>query len=95
MSRHLLAADGKIKLTGAAEKLSRWQEHFCEVCNIPSAVTEQTLETISEAQQSSVTQADNEALSVVPSKEEIREAISQLKSGKADMIVAELLKLGG
>ena len=97
VSTALLAADGKTRLTSSSEKLDRWQEHFCDVCNIPSAVTDQTLEAIPEVTQSEVSQTDNETLSMVSREEEIREAIGQLKSGRApgeDMIVAELLKLG-
>ena len=40
---------------------------------------------------------DKEAMSIVPSEEEIRDATGQLKSGRAsgvDVIPAELLKLG-
>ena len=97
VSTALLAADGRTKLTGISEKLERWREHFSHVSDIHSEVTEQALEDVPVAPLATAAAVDNEDMSMVPSEEEIRDAIGQLRSGRAsgeDMISAELLKLG-
>ena len=55
------------------------------------------METVPVVPLASMAEVDNETLSMVPIEVEIRNAIRQLKSGRAsgeDMISAELLKLG-
>ena len=98
-STALLAADGRTKLTGTAEKLERWREHFDEVCNVSTEVAERVLDTIPEVPTPETDGgSSDENLSVEPSEDKIRAAIKQLKNGRApgvDMVTAELLKLGG
>ena len=97
VSTALLAEDGKTKLTGVSEKLERWGEHCEQVCNISSQVVERTLEDIPPVPLQAVPAVSDEHISMAPTEGEIRDAVRQLKKGRApgeDMISAELLKLG-
>ena len=100
-SSYILAKDKSI-LSSDTDKLQRWAEHFAEVssCGLSScqldtnALPDITATTPSYREQF----PDDKDLSLPISEEEIQEAITQLRVGKApgaDGISAELLKLGG
>ena len=85
-------------MISTAEKLERWREHFDEVSNFSTEVVESVLHIIPEVRPRG-TDGDmgDESLSCERSEDEIRAAIKQLKNDRApgaDMITAELLKLG-
>ena len=91
----LRPADGKGRITSTKEKLERWRQHFEQVTNVVSEVTEATLSMIPIGEDIKVS---DEVLIQEPSEDEVREAILQLKNNKApgdDGITTELLKLGG
>ena len=94
----LRAADGKGRITSTKEKLERWRQHFEQVTNVVSEVTEATLSMIPVCVYGEDLEVSDEVLIQEPSEDEVREAILQLKNNKApgvDGITAELLKLGG
>ena len=100
-SSNLLAKDKSI-LSSDTDKLQRWAEHFADVSNCCTSVSQfdpEALPDITAATPSYRFQfPDDEDLSQPITEEEIQEAVGQLRDGRApgaDGISAELLKLGG
>ena len=94
----LLAKDSS-PITSDDGKLRRWAEHFKEVVNCDSVVSETVLDILPvvacKERPENVSDSD---LCAPFSEEEVSTAISQMKSGKTpgiDNISAELLKIGG
>ena len=94
-----LPAKDSSHITDDEGKLRGWAEHFTEVFNSESLVSEAALDTLPVISCPNSSQDDIDSHLGAPlSEEEISLAISQLKSGKApgiDDITAEFLKLGG
>ena len=100
-SSYLLAKDKTI-LSCDTDKLQHWAEHFADVsdcCSLVSQLDPEALPDVTAATPSYRDQfPDDEDLSQPITEEEIQEAIGQVRDGKApraDGISAELLKLGG
>ena len=100
-SSYLLAKDKSI-LSSDTDKLQRWSEHFAEVSNCCTSVSQFDPEVLPDIIAATPSYRnkfhDDEDLTQCITEEEIREAIGQLQDGKApgaDGISAELLKLGG
>ena len=98
---YLLAKDKTI-ISSDTDKLQRWVEHFAEVSNSWSSDSQVDIDVLPDIVAATPSYRDNFAddddLSQPITEEEIQEAISQLRDGKApsvDGISAELLKLGG
>ena len=102
----LKAANGQDMIVKMGDKLERWRDHFKNISNIPTEVKEVSLNRIpqichsgrDEEYMESGNLVHDNTLVCVPSEEEIRKAIGQLKNNKApveDGITAEMLKLGG
>jgi len=97
----LLSSEGTL-LSSTNDKIKRWHDYFALLnsvsVRIVESVAEAVLESTSESQQLGVNDGDLESLTQAPSEEEIRSALSMMKTGRApgaDGIPAELLKLGG
>lgn len=87
----ILSQDGSHLLKESNEIRERWREHFQQLLNRDSIVTEETLEAFPQC-------AIKDALDDSPSIIEVNCAISQMKSNKAsgpDGIPAEIFKEGG
>ena len=74
----LRAADGKGRITSTKEKLERWQQHFEQVTNVVSKVSETTLSMIPVCEHGEDLEISDEVLMQEPSEDEVREAILQL-----------------
>nr|VZI28950.1 unnamed protein product [Spirometra erinaceieuropaei] len=87
----LLSADGSTLLTEKTQILQRWAEHFRDVLNRPSAISDAANVRLPQVE----TNAD---LDLPPSLQETIRAVQQLCSGKApgsNAIPAEVYKPGG
>ncbi|BHF65115.1 hypothetical protein SprV_0200812400 [Sparganum proliferum] len=87
----LLNADDSTLLTGKAQILQQWAEHFRGVLNRPSTISDSVIARLSQVE----TSAD---LDLPPSLHETIRAVQQLSSGKApgsDAIPFEIYKHGG
>ena len=85
---------GKLLLK-LADHLERWREYFNELFNVPSVI-DSTL--IDEILIDTISKDEEERQNALPSIEEIRRALNQMKSRKApgsDEITADILKAGG
>ena len=85
---------GKL-LLNSADRLERWRGYFNELFNVPS-VFDWNL--INEIHIDTISKDEEEQQNALPSIEETRRALSQLKSRKApgsDEITADILKAGG
>ena len=97
----LLAKDGGSSVTSDEDKCKRWVEHFEEVFNCGTSVSEAVLEelpVINPREDGDVPILAGDELGTPLTEEEIKVAVSQLRSGKApgeDGITAEILRLGG
>ena len=90
-STPLLSADGSTIITEQEQLLERWAEHFCNILNRPSSISEDAINNLPQV-------PINESLDLLPSTEDVRRAVNQLSDGKApgkDAIPAEIFKLGG
>ncbi|BHF61198.1 hypothetical protein SprV_0100417100 [Sparganum proliferum] len=87
----LLSADGSTLLTEKTQILQRWAEHFRDVLNRPSAISDAAIDRLPQVE-------TNVDLDLPPSLQETIRAVQQLSSGKAsgsDAIPAEVYKHGG
>ncbi|BHF68109.1 hypothetical protein SprV_0301113900 [Sparganum proliferum] len=87
----LLSADGSTLLTEKTQILQRWAEHFRDVLNRPSTITDAAIARLLQVE-------TNVDLDFPPSLQETVRAVHQLSSGKAprsDAIPAEVYKHGG
>ena len=87
----LLNIDGTALITDKEDILKSWAEHFDSVLNRPSVINDEAINRLPQI-------PTNEALDIMPTREELLKAISQLSSGKApgsDSIPAEIYKNGG
>ena len=87
----LLNIDGTALITDKEDILKRWAEHFDSVLNRPSVINDEAINRLPQI-------PTNEALDIMPTREELLKAISQLSSGKApgsDSIPAEIYTNGG
>ena len=87
----LMSKDGTTLLKDSDSVTSRWKEHFSDLLNLPSTVSESTTEQIPQ-------RSIREEMAVPPKPEEVEEAISKMKNNKAagpDGIPAEIFKAGG
>ena len=103
----LRAANGSDKMVSVEDKLERWRQYFEQVTNVPTEITETSLDMAcsrscqgegADSSSGPGAEEQEEDLALEPSQQEIREAINQLKQNKApgvDEITAEMLKLGG
>ena len=84
------AKDGTL-LTDKSDILNRWKEHFETVLNAPSVTDDDVIGSIQQL-------PEKIQLSVLPTLQEVFEAIKQIAMGKApgnDAIPAEVFKFGG
>ena len=87
----LLNIDGTTLITDKEDILKRWAEHFDSVLNRPSVINDEAINRLPQI-------PTNEALDIMPTREELLKAINQLSRGKApgsDSIPAEIYKNGG
>ena len=87
----LMSKDGSTLLKDSDSVTSRWKEHFSDLLNLPSNVSESTTDQIPQ-------RAIREELAAPPKLEEVEEAIKKMKNNKAagpDGIPAEIFKAGG
>jgi exonuclease III len=87
----LLDKESKNIITGEAEILQRWAEHFNYILNQPSSIKDETINRLPQA-------PINYSLDAVPTPGEVQAAIRLLSCGKApgsDSIPAEIYKEGG
>ena len=90
-SSPILDAGGTQLITDKALILKRWADHFSNVLNNPSIISEEAIARIPQI-------PTNSKLDVPPSLDEVKKATSQLSSGKspgADSIPIEIFKIGG
>ena len=90
-STPILDAGGTKLITGKTQILERWAEHFQNVLNNPSNISDEAISRIPKVPL-------NNKLDTPPSLDEVKKAISQLSSGKApgqDSISIEISKAGG
>ena len=90
-SSPLLDTDGTTLITDKEKILERWAEHFNNVLNRPSTISEEAINRLPQV-------PTNLSLDVPPTLDEISKAINLLSSGKApgeDAIPAEIYKEGG
>ena len=96
VSTNLVAEDGT-SLQNDKHKLNRWVKHFKGVVNWPVDVIAVSIDDIPIVSSLSNSCPSNDELSIPLSEEEIKSAISQLRSEKApdiDEIFLEMLSLG-
>ncbi|BHF81797.1 hypothetical protein SprV_0802493100 [Sparganum proliferum] len=87
----LLSADGDTLLIEKTQILQRWAEHFRDVLNRPSTISDAAIDRLPQVE-------TNMDLDLPPSLQETIRAVQQLSSGKAprsDVIPAEVYKHGG
>ncbi len=87
----LTSKDGSSLLKDTDSITSRWREHFSDLLNLPSTVSENTTDQIP-------LRPTKEELAAPPTLEEVEEAIQKMKNNKAagpDGIPAEIFKAGG
>lgn len=87
----LYAADGTTLLSDKSEILLRWKQHFSDLLNMRSSITDEALNRIR-------VQPECSNLDLVPTLAEVTSAINAMKNGKApgsDAIPAEVYKFGG
>ena len=85
---------GKLPLN-SADHLERWRGYFNELFNVPSVIDSNL---INEIHIDTISKDEEEQQNVLPSIEEIRRALNQMKSRKApgsDEITADIFKAGG
>ena len=90
-SSPLLSSDGSQLISDQDKVLERWAEHFCNVLNRPSSISQEAIDNLPQV-------PINESLDVPPNTEDVIKAIKQLSDGKAagkDSIPAEIFKFGG
>ena len=75
-SSPLLNNDGTILITNTDDILKRWAEYFDSVLNCPSVINDEAINHLPKI-------PINKALDSIPTREELRKAISQLSSNKA------------
>ncbi|CAF3208339.1 unnamed protein product [Rotaria sp. Silwood2] len=86
--------NGKL-LLNSSDQLQRWREYFNELLNVPSTVDQKLID---EIPIDTLSKEEGKRQNAEPSTEEIRGALSQMKSRKAlgnDEIIADLLKAKG
>ncbi len=90
----LLNVDGTTLITDKSAILNRWAEHFSAVLNRPADINAEDIARLPQVE-------TNTDLDRPPSKEEVKEAIKQLSSGRngicapsAEAIPAEVFKHG-
>ena len=91
MTNALLDRDGITIITDPARIIARWGEYFCELLNINAVTDDSILNEMPPFPQ-------REELDRIPTMEEVKEATSKMKNGKApgeDGITAEVYKHGG
>nr|VZI49842.1 unnamed protein product [Spirometra erinaceieuropaei] len=84
----LLSADGRTLLTDKTRILQRWAEHFRDVLNRPSAISDAAIECLPQVE-------TNVDLHLPPSLQETIRTVQQLSTGKApgsDAIPAKVFK---
>ena len=95
----MLFTQNDTHLHSTVDRVERWWEHFAQVGSISMEVVESTLGSVLEAAPVPPPDQDqSEALSAMPSEDEVRLAVGLMKNKRApdvDDISAELLKLGG
>ena len=85
---------GKL-LLNSADRLERWRGYFNELFNVPSVIDSNLID---EIHIDTISKDEEERQNALPSIEEIRRALNQMKSRKApgsDEITADILKAGG
>ena len=90
-SSSILSADAETRLTEPSRTLERWAEHFSDVLNRPSIISQAAID--NRAQRPLM-----DELAYRPTLDEITAAIKKLSSEKAagpDAIAAEIYKYGG
>ena len=90
-SSPLLNADGSQLISDQDKVLERWAEHFSNVLNRPSSISQEAIDDLPQV-------PINESLDIPPNTEDVSKAIKQLSDGKAagkDSIPAEIFKFGG
>ena len=85
---------GKL-LLNSADRLERWRGYFNEIFNVPSVIDSNL---INEIHIDTISKDEEEQQNALPSIEEIRRMLNQMKYRKApgsDEITANILKAGG
>ncbi len=86
-----MSSDGTMLITAWSKILERWAERFEAVLNRPSSINDDAIDRMPQV-------STNTTMDVPPKETEVRQAISQLSSGKApetDGIPSEIFKAGG
>ena len=84
-----------VLLLNSADRLKRWKEYFDDLLNVPSTVDQPLIDNIEEQQ---LTLREERRQNAVPTIQEVKAALLQMKSPKApgnDEITVDLLKAGG
>ena len=90
-SSSILSADAETQLTEPSRILERWAEHFSDVLNRPSTISQAAIDNFAQRQLM-------DELAYRPTHDETTAAIRKLSNGKAagpDAIAAEIYKYGG